>query len=183
MDDKIKLSLMREAIAEANKSKAEDGRNHPLVGAIVTDDDGRILLRAHRGEDGGGGHAEYLIFQKAKKSKIDLSGKTLFVTLEPCTRRGPGKIPSRVRFQIISDHSRKQWENLNTSYGLRKNAPRKPMQSPHFGQPTQFQRKIFYQRIDEGERQRVHFSAFENFFKEERLSSTRTGNDNSLLGV
>jgi pyrimidine deaminase RibD-like protein len=97
MDETLKLRLMREAIAEAYKSKAEDNRNHPLVGAIITDDDGKILLRAHRGENGDGGHAEFLLFQKAKSEKIDLKGKTLFVTLEPCTRRGPGKIPCAVR--------------------------------------------------------------------------------------
>jgi pyrimidine deaminase RibD-like protein len=97
MDDALKLSLMREAIIEAHKSQAEDSRNHPLVGAIVTDDDGKILLRAHRGENAGGGHAEFLIFEKAKREGIDVNGKTLFVTLEPCTRRGPGKIPCAVR--------------------------------------------------------------------------------------
>jgi pyrimidine deaminase RibD-like protein len=97
MDENLKLKLMREAISEAHKSQAEDGRNHPLVGAIITDDDGKIFLRAHRGENGGGGHAEFLIFQKAQDEKIDLSDKTLFVTLEPCTRRGAGKIPCAVR--------------------------------------------------------------------------------------
>jgi pyrimidine deaminase RibD-like protein len=97
MDDTLKLALMREAICEAHKSQAEDNRNHPLVGAIVTDDEGNILLRAHRGENGSGGHAEFLIFQKAETEKLDLKGKTLFVTLEPCTRRGAGKIPCAVR--------------------------------------------------------------------------------------
>jgi pyrimidine deaminase RibD-like protein len=97
MDDDLKLWLMREAIIEAQKSRAEDDRNHPIVGAIVTDDEGKILLRAHRGENGGGGHAEFLLFQKAETEKIDLRGKTLFVTLEPCTRRGVGKIPCAVR--------------------------------------------------------------------------------------
>jgi pyrimidine deaminase RibD-like protein len=97
MDDQLKLVLMREAVIEAHKSQAEDGRTHPLVGAIITDDEGKILLRAHRGENGEGGHAEYLIFEKARKEGIDVSEKTLFVTLEPCTRRGPGKIPCAVR--------------------------------------------------------------------------------------
>jgi pyrimidine deaminase RibD-like protein len=97
MEEAQKQRLMREAIVEAHKSQAEDERNHPLVGAILTDDDGKVILRAHRGENGEGGHAEYLIFKKARDEKIDLRGKTLFVTLEPCTRRGSGKIPCAVR--------------------------------------------------------------------------------------
>ena len=88
---------MREAIAEAHKSQVEDSRPHPLVGAIITDDEGNILLRSHRGENGSGGHAEFLIFEKAKSKQVDLNNKTLFVTLEPCTRRGPGKVPCAVR--------------------------------------------------------------------------------------
>jgi pyrimidine deaminase RibD-like protein len=97
MDEILKLNLMREALAEAHKSQVEDSRPHPLVGAIVTDDEGNVLLRAHRGENGSGGHAEFLIFEKAQNEQVDLNGKTLFVTLEPCTRRGLGKIPCAVR--------------------------------------------------------------------------------------
>lgn len=91
------LELMREAIIEAQKSKSEDDRPRPYVGAIMCDDDGKVLLRAHRGEVSDGGHAEYTLFEKAKKQNIDPKGKTLFVTLEPCTRRGAKKIPCAVR--------------------------------------------------------------------------------------
>jgi tRNA(Arg) A34 adenosine deaminase TadA len=51
MDEARKFELMREAIVEAQKSKHEDERPHPVVGALLTDDDGNIILRAHRGEN------------------------------------------------------------------------------------------------------------------------------------
>ncbi|MGV3659119.1 MAG: deaminase [Prosthecobacter sp.] len=92
------LELMNEAIAEAKLSKAEDSRIHPKVGAIlVNSDTGEILFRSHRGEDDNGGHAEYNIFEKAAKAGYDTSLTSLFVTLEPCTRRGKDKIPCAVR--------------------------------------------------------------------------------------
>lgn len=94
---KTLTSIMQEVIAEAEKSISEDNRPHPKVGAILTDKAGNILLRAHRGEDGAGGHAEFTIFKKCDDKKLDLSDKILFVSLEPCTRRGKDKIPCAVR--------------------------------------------------------------------------------------
>ena len=89
--------LMNEAIIEAKKSISEDSRTHPKVGAIIIDVSGDIILRAHRGENNNGGHAEYMLLKKAKENNIDLSEATLYVTLEPCTSRGPGKIPCAQR--------------------------------------------------------------------------------------
>ncbi len=97
MDETRKRELMIESIEEAKKSKAEDSRPHPKVGAILADANGKILYRSHRGEEVGGGHAEFHIFEKAKKDNCDLRDATLFVTLEPCTRRGKDKIPCAVR--------------------------------------------------------------------------------------
>ncbi|OYW72033.1 MAG: hypothetical protein B7Z37_26025 [Verrucomicrobia bacterium 12-59-8] len=92
------LELMNEVIKEAKLSKAEDGRIHPKVGAILVNSrTGEILFRSHRGENENGGHAEYNIFEKAAAAGYDASGTTLFVTLEPCTRRGEDKIPCAVR--------------------------------------------------------------------------------------
>lgn len=88
---------MREAIAEAKKSRSEDNRPHPKVGAVLADRDGKILYKSHRGEEEKGGHAEFHIFCKAEKDAADLSKTTLFVTLEPCTRRGEDKVPCAVR--------------------------------------------------------------------------------------
>lgn len=88
---------MREAIEEARKSRSEDNRAHPKVGAILADENGNILCRSHRGEEESGGHAEFHILRKAERAGTEARGKTLFVTLEPCTRRSGTKIPCAVR--------------------------------------------------------------------------------------
>jgi len=85
--------LMHEAILEGDASQPEDDGPRPKVGAILASTEGEILLRAHRGELGPGTHAEYCLLQKAQQTGIQLGHCILFVTLEPCTRRGVGKIP------------------------------------------------------------------------------------------
>ena len=87
-------SFMKEAIAEAIKSQAEDAGPHPKVGAILVDCAGTIIARSHRGEvmresDGkkDAAHAEETILTE-KIPKGNLSDATLFVTLEPCFPRG-----------------------------------------------------------------------------------------------
>jgi pyrimidine deaminase RibD-like protein len=84
--------FMELAIAEARKSIQEGGRKVPLyVGAVVVKD-GVVLASAHRGEMGPGEHAEYTVLEKKLKD-TSVSGATVYTTLEPCTSRGPGKIP------------------------------------------------------------------------------------------
>lgn len=87
------FELMLEAINESEKSIPEDGRIHPKVGAILVDLHGNILERSHRGETGNGDHCEYILIKKATEKGINLAKSALFVTLEPCTSRGTGKIP------------------------------------------------------------------------------------------
>lgn len=82
--------LMRQAIIEAKNSRSEDSGVHPSVGALIVDVKGNILQRAHRGEEPGC-HAEYLCIKKAREACQRLDECLLFVTLEPCTARGPGK--------------------------------------------------------------------------------------------
>ena len=89
--------MMERAIEVAKQSKPEDDRHHPLVGAILVDAEGNEVLSRYRGQDGGGAHAEYALIEAAKNQKIDLCDKMLFVTLEPCSRRSPGKLPCAVR--------------------------------------------------------------------------------------
>src|SRR5271157_6140672 len=85
--------LMCEAITEAAKSKAEDQGVHPKVGAILADANGAIIERTHRGMEGHGDHAEFLLLKKARAAGQNLSNATLFVTLEPCAApRGRGKL-------------------------------------------------------------------------------------------
>jgi pyrimidine deaminase RibD-like protein len=97
IDEAQKIDLMHAAIEEAKKSVAEDERIHPKVGAVLADTFGKILHRAHRGEFGAGAHAEYALLEKARNAGSNLTRTVLFVTLEPCTRRGKRKIPCAVR--------------------------------------------------------------------------------------
>ena len=81
----------RLAIEEARRSVAEDdGRPHPLVGAIVVKN-GEVLVIAHRGE-GEGDHAEYIALEK-RLPDAAVAGSTIYTTLEPCTTRNHPKIP------------------------------------------------------------------------------------------
>ncbi|MCP3959732.1 MAG: methyltransferase domain-containing protein [bacterium] len=99
MTDERKLELMQSAIKQAALSRAEDSRDHPRVGAVLADKEGRELVTAYRGERGTGDHAEFLLLEKAKERGIDPFGCILVVTLEPCTTRGPGKVPCATRIR------------------------------------------------------------------------------------
>ncbi len=89
-DDDVIARLMQETIAEAKESTPEDQGVHPKVGALIADRDGNILQRAHRGEEPAC-HAEFLCLRKAEEEGQNLQDCMLFVTLEPCTARGPNK--------------------------------------------------------------------------------------------
>lgn len=90
--------LMELAIKEAKRSKAEDDQVHPLVGAVIVDENLEIISKAHRGERGNGDHAEFIAITKAKELGFsDFSRATIFATLEPCTHRGPKKTPCAER--------------------------------------------------------------------------------------
>ena len=77
-----------EAITEARKSVAEDGRLHPKVGVVIVKD-GKVLGTGHRGESGKGDHAEYCALKKLNAA--DVQGATVYTTLEPCSARNPPK--------------------------------------------------------------------------------------------
>jgi len=88
-DDDGKFARM--AIDEARKSVSEqDGRPHPLVGAVVVKN-GQVLSVAHRGEPVGN-HAEYIALEKKLPDEV-VAGATVYTTLEPCTTRNHPKIP------------------------------------------------------------------------------------------
>ncbi len=87
--------FMKMAIDEARQCKPEDGRVHPMVGAVVVKD-GILLAKAYRGELKGGEHAEFTVLEK----KLDLealAGSTVYTTLEPCTTRSHPKVPCAER--------------------------------------------------------------------------------------
>jgi pyrimidine deaminase RibD-like protein len=82
---------MRVAIELSKESRPEDNRPHPRVGAVAVKN-GRILDQAFRGEYAQGDHAEYTLLER-KLGNMDLTGTTLYTTLEPCTVRGHEKTP------------------------------------------------------------------------------------------
>ena len=88
------------AVAEARKSIAEDdGELHPYVGAVVVRD-GNVLATGYRGETGDGRHAEFCALKKINDDvdNVDLSGCTVYTTLEPCSKRtSPNKTACATR--------------------------------------------------------------------------------------
>jgi pyrimidine deaminase RibD-like protein len=88
------------AVAEARKSVAEDdGELHPYVGAVVVRD-GNVLATGYRGETGDGRHAEFCALKKINDDvdNVNLSGCTIYTTLEPCSKRtSPNKTACATR--------------------------------------------------------------------------------------
>ena len=88
------------AVAEARKSIAEDdGELHPYVGAVVVRD-GNVLATGYRGETGDGRHAEFCALKKINDDvdNVDMSGCTVYTTLEPCSKRtSPNKTACATR--------------------------------------------------------------------------------------
>jgi pyrimidine deaminase RibD-like protein len=83
------------AVELAKKSVAEnDGEPHPYVGAVVVKD-GKVLATGYRGETGEGRHAEFCALKKINDDvdSVDLSGCTVYTTLEPCSIRKSSKKP------------------------------------------------------------------------------------------
>jgi pyrimidine deaminase RibD-like protein len=79
--------LMRKAVHLSKESRAEDdGRIHPMVGAVIVHPNGEIISTGYRGQYIPGNHAE----QEALFSINEgvLAGAVVYSTLEPCTFRG-----------------------------------------------------------------------------------------------
>ncbi len=76
--------LMEMAYQESLHSIPEHSHKpDPLVGAILTTADGKILATSHRGELRIGEHCEFTLIERILKSE-NLNGCHLYVTLEPC---------------------------------------------------------------------------------------------------
>jgi pyrimidine deaminase RibD-like protein len=89
-------TFMTEAINAMLQSRSEGaGKTDPLVGAVLVSGSGKILESAHRGQYGSGDHGEFTLLEKSGV-KIPKNA-VLYVTLEPCTKRGSGKTPCAER--------------------------------------------------------------------------------------
>ena len=96
--DQAVRKFMNMAIRESKRSKPEDTGVHPLVGAVIVDEQMNLVAKAHRGERGKGDHAEFIAISKANEEGFkDFSTATIFATLEPCTHRGHDKVPCAER--------------------------------------------------------------------------------------
>src|SRR6266404_6893387 len=93
----VDRKFCRMAADLAPKSIPEnDGKPHPYVGVVVVKD-GNVIATGFRGETGkGGDHGEFCALKKINADdvdNVDLSGCTVYTTLEPCTERKEGKTP------------------------------------------------------------------------------------------
>ena len=78
---------MELSIAEMRKSISEHlDKEDPKVGAVLIDKNGAYFDKAHRGELRVGDHGEFTLLER-KYPNTDLSGFTLYTTLEPCVKR------------------------------------------------------------------------------------------------
>jgi pyrimidine deaminase RibD-like protein len=88
------------AVDLAKKSVHEnDGELHPYVGAVIVKD-GQVISTGFRGETGEGRHAEFCALKKLNEEDVDhvdLTGCTVYTTLEPCSERKAGKTACAIR--------------------------------------------------------------------------------------
>lgn len=99
-------NMVKEAHAKGQSvTKTDLKKKYPLLSAVAVDKNGDIIKTAFKGETGCmEEHCEYTLFEDIF-SDIDrerMKGGTLYVTLEPCNRRGTtkegkAKIPCAVR--------------------------------------------------------------------------------------
>ena len=89
--------FMEIAVEEMLLSQSEHtNKADPMVGVVLVDKSGKELARAHRCNFSAGDHAEFTIFEKLMSDE-DPVGGTLYVTLEPCTKRERPKKPCAQR--------------------------------------------------------------------------------------
>jgi diaminohydroxyphosphoribosylaminopyrimidine deaminase/5-amino-6-(5-phosphoribosylamino)uracil reductase len=86
---------MRRAVDLEKKCNSEAGKVGPKVGAVAVRDN-HVLGEAFRGQFIPGDHAEYCLLEHVLAGQ-DLTGATVYTTLEPCSRRNHPKVPCAER--------------------------------------------------------------------------------------
>lgn len=71
----------------AKKAIDNEIRPNPFVGAVILDQDGKLLGEGYH-QKIGGPHAEVFAIEQALQKTADLSHATLYVSLEPCSHFG-----------------------------------------------------------------------------------------------
>jgi pyrimidine deaminase RibD-like protein len=81
--------LLRQAVELADLSPQNAASFS--VGALIAAQDGRVLATGYTREFGENWHAEEVAIEKARQSGIDLAGRVLYSSLEPCGQRLSGR--------------------------------------------------------------------------------------------
>ena len=100
---------MKMALKEAQKSL--DSGDVP-IGCVIVNEDGRVIARAHNEREKTGlptAHAEILAINKAGKrlKRWNLTGCTLYVTLEPCVMCAGALVNSRMTKVVFGAYDKR----------------------------------------------------------------------------
>src|SRR5215207_7885789 len=77
---------MSRALALAERGRGSVSPN-PMVGAVIVGSEGTVLGEGFHAELGGP-HAEVAALADASERGADVTGATMYVTLEPCAHQG-----------------------------------------------------------------------------------------------
>jgi len=103
------IYYMKKALIEAKKCIKED---EVPIGAIIIDENGKILAKAHNKREGlfdPTAHAEILAIKKASKKRKDwrIINTTLYVTLEPCVMCAGAIMWARIKRVVFGAYDEK----------------------------------------------------------------------------
>lgn len=89
MITELDIELMRKAIEISKDCPVSQGAYS--VGSIIVDKDNKIISTGYSRETADNVHAEEVAIAKALLKGIDLTGMTIYATMEPCGLRLSGK--------------------------------------------------------------------------------------------
>lgn len=118
-DVKQDVKYIKAAIKESRKSLIS---GDVPVGCVIADENGKIIARAHNEREKTGdstAHAEVLAIRKASKKlgRWNLTGCTMYVTLEPCVMCSGAAVNARIS-RIVFGAYDKRFGCCGTVYNL-----------------------------------------------------------------